>query len=63
MSNLRDKFGEFCAALAESEEDELQDFYDCLNAIQDEDWGPGGEFAREMQPHIEFLIEERRRGF
>lgn len=61
MPNLHDRFREFCTALSDSEEDELQEFHNYLNELQDEDWGPLGEFCREIQPHVEFLIEDRRR--
>lgn len=61
MANLNESYGTFVNALFTAEKKELEEFKAVLDNIQEEDYGPGGEIARAVEEHVDFVLEERRR--
>ena len=62
MASLSETYGTFVNALFTAEKGDLEEFKKTLDNIQEEDYGPGGEIARAIEEHVDFLIEDRRRG-
>lgn len=58
---LKKMYLELMIGIAQADQEDLEKLNEYLEEIQEEDWGPMGEAAASMQPHVEFYIEDRRR--
>ena len=59
MTNLTQIYNDFCLALATAKMKELHELDRHLAGIQREDWQAGGLLARDVQHHVQFLIDLR----
>ena len=57
-TRIEEAYGAFTDAIATSELDDLKKFVKFLKYIEEHDYGPGGELAREVKYHVDAHIAE-----